>query len=110
MFVVFILTFLIAGCSAEKAAPVGQQQVQAAPVFVSKAVLKSVPIEIQAHARLHFGFLDLWGSSGRRYGGIGLGRLPVGHVRALSDDEVGALARAAGRVVARPRRGRPRSS
>jgi len=44
------------------------------------------------------------------YGGIGLGRLPVGHVRALSDDEVGALARAAGRVVARPRRGRPRSS
>ena len=47
MFLVFILTLLIAGCSAEKAAP-RAQQTQAAPVFVSKAVLKSVPIEIQA--------------------------------------------------------------
>ena len=46
--VVFILIFLLAGCSDNKAAPVTQQQAQAAPVFVSKAVSKSVPIEIQA--------------------------------------------------------------
>ena len=44
------------------------------------------------------------------YGGIDLGRLPVGQVRALSDAEVGELARAAGRVVARPPQRRPRSS
>jgi membrane fusion protein, multidrug efflux system len=48
MFLVLILMLLIAGCSSEKAAPARQQQAQAAPVFVSKAVLKSVPIEIQA--------------------------------------------------------------
>src|SRR5215831_12175173 len=48
MFLVLILMLLIAGCSSEKAAPNRQQQAQAAPVFVSKAVLKSVPIEIQA--------------------------------------------------------------
>ena len=46
--VVLILIFLLAGCSDNKAAPVTQQQAQAAPVFVSKAVSKSVPIEIQA--------------------------------------------------------------
>jgi len=39
---------MIAGCSSEKASAVAQQQVQAAPVFVSKAMLKSVPIEIQS--------------------------------------------------------------
>jgi len=44
------------------------------------------------------------------YGGVGLGRLPLGHLRALSEAEVGELARAAGRVVARPKRRRPRSS
>jgi 23S rRNA pseudouridine2605 synthase len=44
------------------------------------------------------------------YGGIGLGRLPVGHVRELSHAEVGQLARAAGRVESKPRGGRPRSS
>src|SRR5215510_11514169 len=48
MLLLFILVFLMSGCSAEKAAPARQQQAQAAPVFVSKAVLKSVPIEIQA--------------------------------------------------------------
>jgi len=48
MFLLFIFVFLMAGCSAEKAAPVRQQQAQAAPVFVAKAVLKPVPIEIQA--------------------------------------------------------------
>jgi len=47
MFVLFVLLFLIAGCSAEKASPAANQP-QAAPVLVSKAVLKSVPIEIQA--------------------------------------------------------------
>jgi membrane fusion protein, multidrug efflux system len=47
MVVLIILAVLMAGCSAEKAAPAGQQA-QAAPVFVSQAVLKSVPIEIQA--------------------------------------------------------------
>ena len=47
MFLVFILALLIAGCSDNKAAPAPRQP-QAAPVFVSKAVLKSVPIEIQA--------------------------------------------------------------
>ncbi|HYR91328.1 MAG TPA: efflux RND transporter periplasmic adaptor subunit [Terriglobia bacterium] len=46
MLPVFILIFLLAGCSDNKAAPV--QQAPAAPVFVSKAVSKSVPIEIQA--------------------------------------------------------------
>src|SRR5438132_10573145 len=48
MLLVFILVLVLAGCSADKAAPAPQQQAQAAPVFVSKAVLKSVPIEIQA--------------------------------------------------------------
>src|ERR1700757_1252919 len=47
MFLLVILALLFAGCSDNKAAPVSRQ-VQAAPVFVSKAVLKSVPIEIQA--------------------------------------------------------------
>jgi membrane fusion protein, multidrug efflux system len=47
MLMVFILVLLIAGCSDNKAAPV-PRQVQAAPVFVSKAVLKSVPIEVPA--------------------------------------------------------------
>jgi 23S rRNA pseudouridine2605 synthase len=44
------------------------------------------------------------------YGGIGLGRLPVGQVRVLSEAEVGELARAAGRVETKPRRGRAQSS
>jgi 23S rRNA pseudouridine2605 synthase len=44
------------------------------------------------------------------YGGIGLGRLPVGHVRALSEAEVDELAKAAGRVEPKPRRRQPRSS
>src|SRR5262247_3134477 len=48
MVLVLILLLTIAGCSSEKASAVGQQQVQAAPVFVSKAMLKSVPIEIQS--------------------------------------------------------------
>src|SRR5215831_16976455 len=47
MFVIFILVLLLAGCSANKAAPSGQPA-QPAPVFVSTAVLKSVPVEIQA--------------------------------------------------------------
>src|SRR5213593_5156941 len=47
MFLMFVLALLIAGCSANKAAPPAQPP-QPAPVFVSKAVLKSVPIEIQA--------------------------------------------------------------
>jgi len=48
MVLVFILILLTAGCSSEKASAVAQQQAQAAPVFVSKAALKSVPIEIQS--------------------------------------------------------------
>jgi multidrug efflux system membrane fusion protein len=48
MLLVLILVLALAGCSADKAAPAPQQQVQAAPVFVAKAVLKSVPVEIQA--------------------------------------------------------------
>src|SRR5262245_51441218 len=47
MLVVFLLALLFAGCSNQAAPPV-VRQVQAAPVLVSKAVLKSVPIEIQA--------------------------------------------------------------
>jgi multidrug efflux system membrane fusion protein len=47
MIIVFILILLLAGCSSEKAA-VAQQQAPAAPVMVSKAMLKSVPIEIQS--------------------------------------------------------------
>jgi membrane fusion protein, multidrug efflux system len=49
MILVLILALMITGCSAStnKAAP-AQRQTQAAPVFVSKASLKSVPIEIQA--------------------------------------------------------------
>jgi multidrug efflux system membrane fusion protein len=47
MFIVFILALFIAGCSDNKAAPVSRQA-QAAPVFVSKAILKPVPIEVQA--------------------------------------------------------------
>src|SRR5215510_6036390 len=47
MVLVLILALLIAGCSDNKAAPVARQT-PAAPVFVSKAVLKSVPIDIQA--------------------------------------------------------------
>ena len=50
MIAVLILALMVAGCSVStnKAAPAGQRQTQAAPVFVSKASLKSVPIEIQA--------------------------------------------------------------
>src|SRR5262245_36820189 len=50
MIFVLILALMITGCSAStnKAAPAAQRQTQAAPVFVSKASLKSVPIEIQA--------------------------------------------------------------
>src|SRR5215472_4609955 len=48
MVIVFILILLLAGCSSEKAAAVAQQQASAAPVLVSKAMLKSVPIEIQS--------------------------------------------------------------
>ena len=48
LLVFFILTLVISGCAADKAATAPQQQAQAAPVFVAKAVLKSVPIEIQA--------------------------------------------------------------
>jgi 23S rRNA pseudouridine2605 synthase len=44
------------------------------------------------------------------YGGVGLGRLPIGHLRVLSDAEVFELSRAAGRVTERPRGRRPRSS
>src|SRR5437588_11182509 len=47
MFLVLIFALLVAGCADNKAAPV-PRQAQVAPVFVSKAVLKSVPIEIQA--------------------------------------------------------------
>src|SRR5207248_6729725 len=47
MIVVLMLALIFAGCSTNKAAPV-TQQVQAAPVLVSKVALKSVPIEIQA--------------------------------------------------------------
>src|SRR5256886_2370400 len=46
MFVVMIFALLLAGCSDNKAAPVNRQA-QAAPVYVSKAVLKRVPIEIE---------------------------------------------------------------
>src|ERR1051325_6961332 len=45
MFMFFVFALVIAGCSDNKAAPAPGQP-QAAPVFVSKAVLKSVPIEI----------------------------------------------------------------
>jgi membrane fusion protein, multidrug efflux system len=48
MIIVFILILLLPGCSSEKAAAVAQQQAPAAPVMVSKATLKSVPIEIQS--------------------------------------------------------------
>ena len=48
MVIAFILILLLAGCSSEKAAAVAQQQAAAAPVLVSKAMLKSVPIEIQS--------------------------------------------------------------
>jgi membrane fusion protein, multidrug efflux system len=48
MVIVFILILFLAGCSSEKAAAVAQQQAPAAPVLVSKAMLKSVPIEIQS--------------------------------------------------------------
>jgi pseudouridine synthase len=44
------------------------------------------------------------------YGGVGLGRLPVGQIRPLSDAEVTELFRAAGMASERPRRGRPSSS
>jgi multidrug efflux system membrane fusion protein len=49
MIAVLVFALIIAGCSANKAAPAAQQPGQsAAPVFVSKAVSKAVPIEIQA--------------------------------------------------------------
>src|SRR5437867_5263623 len=46
MLVLIIFAFLLTGCSDNKAAPVNRQA-QAAPVYISKAVLKSVPIEIE---------------------------------------------------------------
>src|SRR5215831_4891377 len=48
MIIVLILALMIAGCSTDKAASATPPQAPAAPVFVSKAALKSVPIEIQA--------------------------------------------------------------
>jgi membrane fusion protein, multidrug efflux system len=47
MVFLFIIALLVAGCSDNKAAPVARPT-PAAPVFVSKAVLKSVPIDVQA--------------------------------------------------------------
>jgi multidrug efflux system membrane fusion protein len=47
VFLFFLIALLAAGCSDNKAAPVAQQT-PPAPVFVSKALSKSVPIEIQA--------------------------------------------------------------
>jgi len=44
------------------------------------------------------------------YGGVRLGRLPVGHLRPLSEAEVAELSRAAGAEPERPRRQRRRSS
>lgn len=44
------------------------------------------------------------------YGGVALGRLPVGHLRPLSEAEVAELSRAAGVPGERPRRRRPASS
>lgn len=46
MLVLIIFALLLTGCSDNKAAPVNRQA-QAAPVYISKAVLKSVPIEIE---------------------------------------------------------------
>src|SRR5437867_13149236 len=46
MLVLIIFALLLTGCSDNKAAPVNRQA-QAAPVSISKAVLKSVPIEIE---------------------------------------------------------------
>src|SRR5437773_6665106 len=46
MLVLIIFALLLAGCSDNKAAPVNRQA-QAAPVYISKAVLKSVPIDIE---------------------------------------------------------------
>src|SRR2546430_10888105 len=46
MLVLIIFALLLTGCSDNKAAPVNRQG-QAAPVYISKAVLKSVPIEIE---------------------------------------------------------------
>src|SRR5678815_4751405 len=47
MVLLFFVALLVAGCSDNKAAPVARPT-PAAPVFVSKAVLKSVPIDVQA--------------------------------------------------------------
>src|SRR5262245_6138874 len=47
MLAFFVFTLLIAGCSSNKVAPAAQPS-PVAPVFVSKAVVKPVPIEIQA--------------------------------------------------------------
>src|SRR5438093_937985 len=47
MVFIFIVALLLAGCSDNKAAPVARPT-PAAPVFVSKAVLKTVPIDVQA--------------------------------------------------------------
>src|SRR6266568_2276873 len=46
MLVLIIFALLLTGCSDNKAAPVNRQA-QAAPVYISKAILKSVPIEIE---------------------------------------------------------------
>src|SRR5256885_570435 len=61
MFGVIILVLLLAGCSDNKAAPVNRQA-QAAPVYVSKAVLKRVPIEIET-----VGTLSIRGRTRRRW-------------------------------------------
>jgi multidrug efflux system membrane fusion protein len=47
MVLLLIVALLVAGCSDNKAAPVARPT-PAAPVFVATAVLKPVPIEIQA--------------------------------------------------------------
>src|SRR5881628_838399 len=46
MVVLIIFALLLTGCSDNKAAPVNRPA-QAAPVYISKAVLKSVPIDIE---------------------------------------------------------------
>lgn len=48
MLAILVLALLIAGCSSNKAAPAPPSAPQAAPVLVSQAALKSIPIEIQA--------------------------------------------------------------
>lgn len=62
-------------------------------------------VTVKAHARLHFGFIDPDGSSGRKFGSIGLAiNTPALMIEATPADSLSVIGKERGRVLALARR------